>query len=67
MVKMEFGGYPEVYTKMLVERNQTWVQHIEALSGQDGNTLVVVGAAHLVGEDSILKLLKRKGFEVEQR
>lgn len=67
MVKTEFGGYPEVYTKMLVERNQTWVQHIEALSGQDGNTLVVVGAAHLVGEDSILKLLKRKGFEVEQR
>jgi len=67
MVKMEFQGYPEVYAKMLVERNHTWVTQIEDLSGQDGNALVVVGAAHLVGEDSILKLLKRKGFEVEQR
>ena len=67
MVKMEFEGYPEVYAKMLVERNQKWVKHIEDLSGQDGNSLVVVGAAHLVGDDSILKLLKKKGFEVEQR
>ena len=67
MVKVEFEGYPEVYTKMLVERNQKWVKHIENLSGQDGNSLVVVGAAHLVGDDSILKLLKKKGFEVEQR
>ena len=52
---------------MLVERNQKWVKHIEDLSGQDGNSLVVVGAAHLVGDDSILELLKNKGFEVEQR
>jgi len=35
--------------------------------GQDGNSLVVVGAAHLVEDDSMLELLKRKGFEVEQR
>ena len=54
-------------TKMLVERNQKWVKHIENLLGQDGNSLVVVGAAHLVGDDSILELLKRKGFAVEQR
>jgi len=52
---------------MLVERNQKWVEQIEDLSGQDGNSLVVVGAAHFVGDDSILELLKRNGFEVEQR
>jgi uncharacterized protein YbaP (TraB family) len=67
MVKVEFEGYPEVYAKMLVERNQKWVKHIEDLSGQDGNSLVVVGAAHLVGDDSILELLKKKGFEVKHR
>jgi uncharacterized protein YbaP (TraB family) len=67
MVKMEFEGYPEIYAKMLVERNQKWVKQIEDLSKQNGHTLVVVGAAHLVGDDSILELLKRKGFEVEQR
>jgi len=67
MVKIEFEGYPEVYAKMLVERNQKWVEQIEDLSGQDGNSFVVVGAAHLVGNDSMLELLKRKGFEVEQR
>ena len=65
MVKVEFEGYPEVYARMLVERNQKWVKQIEDLSGQDGNSLVVVGAAHLVGDDSILELLKKKGFEVK--
>ena len=67
MVKVEFEGYPEVYAKMLVERNQEWVKHIENLSGQDSNSLVVVGAAHLVGDNSILELLKKKGFEVKHR
>jgi uncharacterized protein YbaP (TraB family) len=67
MVKTEFQGYPEVYTKMLVERNHKWVKQIEDLSGQDANALLVVGAAHLVGEHSMLNLLKRKGFDVEQR
>ena len=67
MVKVEFEGYPEVYSKMLAERNQKWVRQIEALSGQDGNSFVVVGAAHLVGDGSILELLKKKGFTVEQR
>jgi uncharacterized protein YbaP (TraB family) len=67
MVKIEFEGYPEVYAKMLAERNQKWVEQIEDLSGQAGNSLVVVGAAHFVGDDSILELLKRNGFEVEQR
>jgi uncharacterized protein YbaP (TraB family) len=67
MVNVEFRGYPEIYAKMLVERNQKWVKHIEDLSGQDGNSLVVVGAAHLVGDDSILELLKKNGFAVEHR
>lgn len=66
MVKAEFEGYPEVYARMLVERNQKWAEHIEGLSGQDGNSLVVVGAAHLVGDDSLLELLETKGFTVEQ-
>ena len=65
MVKVEFEGYPEIYARMLVERNLEWVKHIEDLSGQDGNSFVVVGAAHLVGDDSILELLKKKGFAVE--
>jgi uncharacterized protein YbaP (TraB family) len=65
MVKVEFAGYPKIYARMLVERNQKWVKHIEDLSGQGGNSLVVVGAAHLVGDDSILELLKKKGFAVE--
>ena len=65
MVKVEFEGYPKIYARMLVERNQKWVKHIEDLSGQDGNSLVGIGAAHLVGDDSILELLKKKGFAVE--
>jgi uncharacterized protein YbaP (TraB family) len=29
--------------------------------------MVVVGAAHLVGKDGVVELLKARGFKVEQR
>lgn len=67
IVRKEFKDYPDIYSKMLVQRNKKWVAQIEALSRQNNHTLIVVGAAHLVGDKSVLALLKSKGFEVEQR
>ena len=36
------------------------------LSGEEGTTLVIVGALHLVGRDSVIEMLKRKGHKVER-
>jgi len=58
--------YPEVYKKFLTDRNRVWFPKIEELLTRDKNVFVVVGMAHLVGKDSVVDLLKTKGFRVEQ-
>ena len=57
---------PVMYQRLLVERNRNWLPKIEALFARRGRALVVVGAAHLVGPDGLIAMLKAKGYTVEQ-
>jgi uncharacterized protein YbaP (TraB family) len=57
---------PAMYQRLLVERNKNWLPKIEALFARRGRALVVVGAAHLVGPDGLIAMLKAKGYTVEQ-
>ena len=59
--------YPELYQKIIVERNQRWLEEIAKLVREESDVMVVVGAAHLVGKDGVVELLKARGFKVEQR
>jgi uncharacterized protein YbaP (TraB family) len=59
--------HPKVMEKLLTDRNKQWLPKIEELLKGDKNALVIVGAGHLVGPDSVLDLLKAKGFKVEQK
>jgi uncharacterized protein YbaP (TraB family) len=59
--------YPDLYEKVLVERNRRWLAEIEKLIQQKSGAMVVVGAAHVVGKDSVIEMLKAKGYNVEQR
>jgi uncharacterized protein YbaP (TraB family) len=34
--------------------------------GEDQDYLVIVGALHLVGNDGLVALLRKQGFQVEQ-
>jgi hypothetical protein len=56
---------PVMYQRLLVERNRNWIPKLEALVGRS-RPFVVVGAAHLVGPDGLLSMLKAKGYQVEQ-
>ncbi len=56
---------PDVYDAMLVQRNHNWMPTIESLFGQEQTALVLVGAAHLVGEDGLIALLEQRGYSVE--
>jgi uncharacterized protein YbaP (TraB family) len=62
-----FTEYPAVYKSLLVERNHNWIPQIDACLARSQPCLVVVGAAHLVGPDGLLTLLRRKGYRVEQQ
>ena len=57
---------PAMYQRLLVERNRNWMPRIEALFARRGRALVVVGAAHLVGPDGLIAMLKARGYTVEQ-
>ena len=56
----------EVYQRLLVERNQAWAPRIAECQAS-APCLVVVGGAHLLGPDSVVALLTKAGFSVEQQ
>jgi len=58
--------YPEVYAEIIVKRNRRWLPQIEKMIAQGENTMVIVGAAHLVGREGVIELLKQLGYTVEQ-
>ena len=58
---------PEMNARLLVERNRTWLPIIEALFARPKPAFVVVGAAHLVGSDGLVALLRSKGYTVTQQ
>jgi uncharacterized protein YbaP (TraB family) len=66
IVQGELKAEPLMYQRLLVDRNKNWMPKIEALFGRRGRALVVVGAAHLVGPDGIVSMLRAKGYTVEQ-
>ncbi|HEX8029145.1 MAG TPA: TraB/GumN family protein [Vicinamibacterales bacterium] len=70
MEKMMLDGLkqsPELYTLLLVERNNNWMPHVEACVKQNSGCFIVVGAAHLVGPDGLPAMLAKKGYRVTQQ
>jgi hypothetical protein len=61
-----FQGLPDIYNRFVAQRNKAWINTIEQLIVQGGNTMVVVGAGHLVGSDNLLQFLQNKGYTIEQ-
>ena len=59
------GGGEGIYDALFVERNENWVPQIEAMLDEPGTVFVAVGAGHLAGPDSVITMLREKGYEVE--
>jgi uncharacterized protein YbaP (TraB family) len=62
----DLAEHPDLIQPLTTDRNRKWVPKIEQLLGNSKDYLVVVGALHLVGKDSVIDLLQRKGYKVEQ-
>ena len=61
-----FEKYPDLYRPLTIERNRKWIASLEDLLDDEDDYLVVVGALHLVGDDSVIELLESKGHAVTQ-
>ncbi len=57
---------PSIFKRLLTDRNNSWVPKIEELLRGGKNAIVIVGVAHLVGDDGLVELLKKKGLQVTQ-
>lgn len=62
----DMQNYPELYDALVVRRNRNWVGQIVELLDDQQDYLIVVGALHLVGEDSVVSLLRERGNDVTQ-
>jgi len=59
-----FAGHEDLKKRLLDDRNAAWIEPIEKLLAGDTPTLVIVGAAHLTGDGSVVSLLEKKGWKL---
>ena len=52
----------DLYQRILVQRNRDWTQQIIGFTKQPRDYMIIVGALHLVGEDSVIRMLKEAGI-----
>jgi uncharacterized protein YbaP (TraB family) len=54
----------DVYNEILTKRNHNWVKNMPKLMNKQ-SIFFAVGAAHLSGNDGVLKLLKEAGYSIK--
>ena len=62
----EFEDFPQLYRPLTEDRNRAWAAELEDLLDDRDDYLVVVGALHLVGRNSVVDLLRQRGYRVTQ-
>jgi uncharacterized protein YbaP (TraB family) len=62
----DFDDFPGLYDTLVTKRNQSWVPALERMLADGQRHLVVVGALHLVGPDSVIELLRAGGHAAER-
>lgn len=57
---------PELYRRIVVDRNRDWARQLRPLLSDRRDYLVVVGTLHLVGPDSLISMLQKAGYAPRQ-
>jgi hypothetical protein len=63
----DFKSFPELYEPLVLARNRNWTRQIIELLDDETDYLVVVGALHLAGEDSVIQMLRERGYRASRR
>jgi uncharacterized protein len=67
MIEQDLAESPEIYKALLVNRNANWVKKLdELIKTEPGTFFVAVGAAHLIGKDSVIAQLEPVGHKAER-
>ncbi len=57
---------PALYDSLLKQRNLDWLPQLREMLSDSDTEFVLVGAAHLVGDDGLLAMLDALGYQVQQ-
>jgi len=66
LLSSEYNAFPTLYKPLVTDRNRRWLPQVEELLKANENSLVVVGALHLVGPGGLLELLRKRGYTITQ-
>ena len=67
MLNKSMEAHPTLFQRLLVERNKSWIPRIEQLARGDRDAIVIVGAGHLAGKQSVIEMLEKNGWKVAQQ
>jgi uncharacterized protein YbaP (TraB family) len=56
---------PVIHERIIIARNRSWADAIAARLAGEGRIFIAVGAAHLVGEQNVVELLRARGISVD--
>lgn len=59
-----FSEVPRLRAELIVARNRKWLPQVRRMIASDKTHFVTVGIGHLVGKDSLIALLRAKGYKV---
>jgi uncharacterized protein YbaP (TraB family) len=57
---------PSIAARFVDNRNAKWIPRIEAELKTGKSTAIVAGALHFSGPNSVIKLLEKRGYKIEQ-
>lgn len=58
--------HPQLHSTLLVHRNEQWMKSLEKFMSTPDTELVLVGVAHIAGQEGLVSLLQQKGYTIEQ-
>lgn len=64
LVDEGFNAVPSLRARLIVARNRKWLPRVRRMLASDKTHFVTVGVGHLVGRDSLIALLRAKGYKV---
>lgn len=64
LVDEGFKDVPSLRAQLLVARNRKWLPSLRQMIASDKTHFVTVGVGHLVGRDSLVAMLRAKGYKV---
>jgi uncharacterized protein YbaP (TraB family) len=58
------GDSPELMDALIARRNANWANWVRTRMDKPGTVMMAVGAGHLAGDKSVVKLLQKQGLKV---